>query len=106
MGGYDYEGVGEMTYKSIMESSIDVRRELFGSIIISGGTSMFPGFPTRLSNEVTKIYKERVMKGNKKSEMKMKIKIIDPPRRRYNVFIGAGVIARAMADKPEYWITQ
>lgn len=38
--------------------------------------------------------------------MKMKINIIDPPRRRYNVFIGAGVIAKSMADKPEYWITK
>lgn len=37
---------------------------------------MFPGFPTRLKNDITRLYKEKILKGNKKAEMKMKINII------------------------------
>jgi actin-related protein 2 len=47
-GGYDFSGVSEMVFNSINNSPIDVRTSLYRSIMISGGTSMFPGFPTRL----------------------------------------------------------
>jgi actin-related protein 2 len=63
----------------------------------SGGTSMFPGFSTRLDLDLRKIYKNVVLK-NVKGERKIKIKIEikDPPRRKYSVFMGAGVYANAM----------
>jgi len=35
---------------------MDVRKDLYANIIISGGTSMFPGFSTRLENDVRDIY--------------------------------------------------
>jgi actin-related protein len=40
--------------------------------MISGGTSMFSGFPTRLENDIRRIYKNKVRKGQ---EIKIKIKI-------------------------------
>lgn len=67
---------------------------------------MFPGFPTRLKNDLDKIYREKILKGNKNAEMKMKIKIVDPPRRKYNVYIGGCVIANIMKDRPEFWISK
>jgi len=73
--------------------------------MISGGTSMFPGFPTRLENDVKRLYKELV-KQSKKDDVRMKINIIDPPRRKFNVFIGGGVLAKTMANRPEYWISK
>jgi len=36
----------------------------------------------------------------------MEIKINDPPRRRYNVFIGGTVVANLFKDKPEFWISK
>jgi actin-related protein 2 len=39
-------------------------------------------------------------------EIKIDINIIDPPRRRFNVFIGGGVLAKTMKDKPDYWISR
>jgi len=59
--------------------------------MISGGTSMFPGFPTRLQNDIKKLYKKNIAE-----QIKFDIEIIDPPRRKYNVFIGGGVLAKAM----------
>ena len=50
---------------------MDVRKDLYANIIISGGTSMFPGFSTRLENDVKDIYFKHVLK----SQGKIKIKI-------------------------------
>jgi len=36
----------------------------------------------------------------------MKIGIIDPPRRRFNVFIGGTVLANTMKGIPKYWISK
>ncbi len=52
---------------------------------------MIPGFPTRLREEVHNIYKTRLMKGGAVS---IKIQVLDPPARRYNVFIGASIQAK------------
>jgi len=97
-GGYECEGVSDLVFNSINNSSVDIRRALYGSVMISGGTSMFPGFPTRLNNDLRKLYEKIVLKGKKDPEKKMKIKIIDPPRRRYNVYIGGTVVANAMKN--------
>ena len=36
-------GIHEELYKSIMKCDVDIRRELYGSTVLSGGTSMYPG---------------------------------------------------------------
>jgi len=57
IGGYECFGVSDLVFNSINKSNIDIRRSLYGAVMISGGTSMFPGFPTRLENDITKLYK-------------------------------------------------
>lgn len=65
---------------------------------------MFPGFPTRLVNEVTRLYKEKILKNT--GEMKMAIEVSDPPRRKFNVFIGGSFLANVMQNAPQFWITK
>lgn len=77
---------------------MDARPILYKNIMISGGTSMFPGYSTRLDNDLRTIYKEKVLKN--KGDIKIKIHIIDVPRRKYNVFIGSGVFAKLIKDDP------
>jgi len=43
--------------------------------MISGGTSITPGFPTRIHNDITNLYKERILKNNNADMSKNKIKI-------------------------------
>ena len=43
--------------------------------MLSGGTSMFPGFPTRIENDIRREYRLEILK-NVKAEVKMKFKII------------------------------
>ena len=72
-----------------------LKKEFYNNILISGGTSMLPGFPTRLKEEVYQKFQEKVSKGNTSS---VKVRVIDTPSRKYNVFIGASVIAKETED--------
>ena len=71
---------------------------------------MFPGFPTRLFNEVTQIYKKKINKESSRIKINVLVIIIqiktykDPERRKFNVFIGASFLANVMKDKERYWI--
>ncbi len=38
-------GLHEMIYQSIMKCDLDVRRDLYANIVLSGGSTMFPGVP-------------------------------------------------------------
>ncbi len=53
---------------------------------------MLPGFPTRLKEDITQRFEERVLKGATTSQIK--IRVIDTPTRKYNVFIGASIYAK------------
>ena len=76
---------------------------------------MFPGFPTRLLNYVTNIFKREILKG-KEGASKIHISVLvintyinilqDPARRKYNVFIGASFLADVMKDRDSYWISK
>ena len=50
--GMEAAGCSDMLFNSINECAIDLRRSLYGAILISGGTTMMPGFPTRLYNDI------------------------------------------------------
>ena len=69
--------------------------------MISGGSSMFAGFPTRLQLDVNRKFREQ-----NPTNKTMKLQVFDPPRRKFNVFIGATVLANIMKDVPEVWVTK
>lgn len=45
-------GVQDCLLKGIMRTDMDMRRTLFGQVVLSGGSTLFPGFGDRLLNEV------------------------------------------------------
>lgn len=45
----------EMVFQSIMKCDLDVRRDLYNNIILSGGSTMFPGLPERLMKELSSL---------------------------------------------------
>ena len=92
---------------------------------------MFPGYASRLYNEMEDLYKKKTLKieptksdngpktlkieptkndnGPKTSKKNKVINIIDSARRKYSVFIGATVLAQAYnSEKGDggYWITK
>ena len=70
---------------------------------------MFAGYASRLMKEMENIYYENVLRYVKDKTIKIKMNIIDSPRRKYSVFIGATVLANVYNDpdsETDYWITK
>lgn len=82
MIGLEVPGIHDLSYKSIMKSDIDVRKDLYSNIVMSGGTTMFPGIPERLSKELTTL-----------APSSMKVKVVAPPERKFSVWIGGSILS-------------
>jgi actin-related protein 2 len=82
-------GMADLVFDAVMSADIDCREEYFKHIVLSGGSTMYPGLPSRLERDIKKRYLDQVLKGNKKSLSKFKLRIEDPPRRKHMVFLGA-----------------
>jgi actin-related protein 2 len=57
-------GVAEMLFETIQNAAVDVRTELYKHIVLSGGSSMYPGLPSRLEKEMKQLYLTRVLNGD------------------------------------------
>ncbi|EGR34849.1 hypothetical protein IMG5_000770 [Ichthyophthirius multifiliis] len=104
--GHSFGGVHNMVFDVIQKCEIDLRSKMYQNILISGGTTTFPGFPTRLQNEVIKLYKKEILKNKSYKDSKIKVKVIDPPNRMYNVFIGGAVLAKIMQNQDRFWVSK
>merc|ERR1712023_85561 len=51
--GMETAGVHETTYNSIMKCDVDIRKDLYANIVLSGGTTMYAGIADRMSKEIT-----------------------------------------------------
>ncbi|KAL3831641.1 hypothetical protein ACJMK2_023369 [Sinanodonta woodiana] len=49
--GKNVEGIHKAALASIMKTEIDVRKEMYGNVLLTGGSTLFPGFPERLKME-------------------------------------------------------
>merc|ERR1719377_386209 len=50
--GMEQEGIHVATFQSIMKTDVDIRKDLYQNIVLSGGTTMFPGIQERLQKEI------------------------------------------------------
>lgn len=94
MIGKEDRGIHDITFQTITKCDIDVRRELFSNIVLSGGTTMFPGMADRLAKELTSLVPPN-----------MKVKIIAAPERKYSVWIGGSILA-SLQTFQEMWISR
>ena len=105
--GMDVDGIPEMMFKSINNCPVDLRKNLYGNLILSGATTLFPGFASRLEIDLKRIHKEMSAKSSDTKKNKVSINVIDSPRRRYSVFVGASIIANYYnyPDSNDYWLS-
>ncbi|KAJ8097311.1 actin family [Lipomyces tetrasporus] len=99
-------GIAEFLFNTIQAADVDVRSSLYRAIVLSGGSSMYPGLPSRLEKELKQLWLTRVLNGDPTRLSKFKVRIEDPPRRRHMVFLGGAVLANIMADKEHMWISK
>ena len=104
--GMEVSGVAEQVFKVINNAPMDDRRKLYKQIVLSGGTTMYPGFATRLERELEQLYEDRILKGQSDKSAKNVICIEAPPRRKNMVFLGGAVYANLVKDTPTQWISQ
>ena len=92
--GMEACGIHETVYNSIMKCDVDIRKDLYANIVLSGGSSMFPGIADRLQKEITAL-----------APSTMKIKVIAPPERKYSVWIGGSILA-SLSSFQQMWISK
>eukprot|EP01115_Flamella_aegyptia_P006179 TRINITY_DN259_c0_g1_i1.p1 TRINITY_DN259_c0_g1~~TRINITY_DN259_c0_g1_i1.p1 ORF type:complete len:391 (+),score=205.16 TRINITY_DN259_c0_g1_i1:19-1191(+) len=99
-------GMADQLFDCINKADVDTRPEFYNHIVLSGGSTMYPGLPSRLEKDIRRLYLEKVLKGDKSKLAKFKCRIEDPPRRKHMVFLGGAVLAQIMKDKYEFWMNK
>ncbi|EEF46250.1 actin [Ricinus communis] len=92
--GMETEAVHEIVARSIRRCDIDIRREMFNNIVLSGGTTVTPGLADRLSKEVSILAPPGV-----------RVRVVAPPERKYSVWIGGSILA-SLSTFQQIWITK
>ena len=102
----DTPGLAEQLFDCINKSDRDIKSELYRHIVLSGGSTMFPGLPSRLEKEIRRLYLERVLHGDTQQMRKFQCRIEDPPTRKHMVFLGGAVLAQIMEHNPAFWMNK
>jgi len=92
--GLEAHGIHQTTFNSIMKCDVDIRKELYANIVLSGGTTMFDGIGERMDKEITAL-----------APPTMKIKVVAPPERKYSVWIGGSILA-SLSTFQQMWIAK
>merc|ERR1711971_1116055 len=53
--GMEACGIHETTYNSIMKCDVDIRKDLYATTVMSGGTPMYPGIADRMQKEILRL---------------------------------------------------
>jgi len=90
--GKEQDGIHKLTYDSIQKCDIDIRKDLYQNVVLSGGTTMFTGIDKRLEKEMTQL-----------APASVKVKIVAPPERKYSVWIGGSILS-SLSTFQDMWI--
>jgi actin len=82
--GRDIGGVQHLAYKTVMGCDFDVRKPLFENVVLSGGSTCYPGFDTRLQKELGTLLA---------ASPNIKVNINNVIDRKYAVWYGGSVLA-------------
>lgn len=94
MIGKDIPGIHELSYQSISNCDIDVRKELYSNIVMSGGTTMFNGMPERLNKELIKMTPQTI-----------KVKVQASEDRKFLVWLGGSILS-SLSTFQSMWISK
>jgi len=92
--GKEASGVHDCTFQTIMKCDVDIRKDLYANIVLSGGTTMYPGIGERMTKELTAL-----------APSTMKIKVVAPPERKYSVWIGGSILS-SLSTFQSMWISK
>jgi len=97
IGGYKFNGIPNMVIESINTCEPDIRRDLYSSIVLTGGTSILPGLPERLNRDleqaIPSAFKVKTVPTSTKTE------------KCYGVWIGGSILA-SLGTFHQMWLSK
>jgi len=94
MMGKEAQGIQQITYQSIMKADVDIRKDLYQNVVLSGGTTMYEGIGERMTKEIQCL-----------APSSMQVKVIAPPERKFSVWIGGSILS-SLSTFASSWITR
>lgn len=89
--GDESHGVAECVASAVRRADLELRRPLWANIVLSGGTTLLPGFGERLLHEL------KALGGD------VKINISAPKERRFSTWMGGSILATLGTFK-QMWV--
>lgn len=103
----DYCGLSNFIYDTIQECDLSIRKSLYGHIVLSGGSSMFPGMPNRIQRDIRQRYLKEVLREDQSRSKKCHISVEAPSNREFTTFLGGCILSELMSKgSNEFWITR
>ncbi len=92
--GKESKGIHKLAFSSIAKCDLEIRKDLYKNMVLSGGSTMFHGMAERMQKEMKALATESTS-----------IKIIAPPERKYSVWIGGSILS-SLSTFEEMWISK
>lgn len=83
-----------MVYQSIMKCDLDVRKDMYTNVVLSGGSTMFPGTPERLEKELTSLVPSNIP-----------VNVKGPAERKFLTWIGGSILS-SLSTFTSMWISR
>lgn len=90
----DMPGLHDTTFNCLSKCDNDVRKTLYESVVLSGGSTMFDGIAARMTREL----ESRVPAA-------ITVNVIAPPERRFSVWIGGSILS-SLSTFQQLWISK
>lgn len=95
--GFTFKGLHAMLLDAVEAVDVDLRKDLYSNVVLSGGNTLFPGIPNRLTKEVGGVlsaaHKVKVVGGASLND------------RRFGVWIGGSILA-SLGTFHQMWISK
>lgn len=89
-----FSGINQMIVESISKSDIEIRRDLFQNVILSGGTTMMKGFQERVQKQLPDI-----------SPQNVKVKVLGGSDRKFLPWVGGSILS-SLGSFQQMWMSR
>ena len=93
--GVESVGIHQTTYETIMKCDEDLRKELYANVLMTGGSTMFPGVIHRMEEEIATL-----------APPTMKVQIVSHPQAKCSAWVGGSMLASLPILQDSFWITK
>ncbi|KAJ7786901.1 actin family, partial [Mycena olivaceomarginata] len=92
--GLEAQGIHVTTFNSIVKYALNIRRNLYVNVVLSGSSTMFPGISDRMQKELGSMTPNSI-----------EVRIVSPPERKYSAWI-TGSILSSLSTSQNMWVTK